>query len=399
MQASGNFEFLSEHSAIYLQLMRTAEAVFISDPNTTLIKIRQLGEALAQDLAVRYGIAFDKQTTQAELLKRLNSVNLLDSNVRNLFHLIRIAGNEAAHEFQTRHREALVALKDARELAVWFHRSFGKQGSSFRPGAFIQPIDPSQQLSTLNQQIDQFKAQLQLAHQQSSTQQDLADLLKQQQAEAELLEALMTEEAQRYQKIIVTYEQDLAAQEELFQTELTQVRTQLAQKNTEAQQSQRRKELLKKIQLANKRVHLTEEQTRLIIDEQLRQLGWAADTKHLRFDLGARPEAKTCKAIAEWPTQGGFADYVLFDGLKAVAVIEAKRRNKNAYNALEQAKQYAAKFKTQEACELVGEWDGYKIPLIFSTNGRAHLPQLTQESGIWFLDLRNTYHQRRVLEH
>lgn len=81
MQASGNFEFLSEHSAIYLQLMRTAEAVFMSDPNTTLIKIRQLGEALAQDLAVRYGIAFDKQTTQAELLKRLNSVNLLDSYV------------------------------------------------------------------------------------------------------------------------------------------------------------------------------------------------------------------------------------------------------------------------------------------------------------------------------
>lgn len=399
MQASENFEFLSEHSAIYLQLMRTAEAVFVSDPNTTLIKIRQLGEALAQDLATRYGINFDKQTTQVELLKRLNSANLLDSNVRNLFHLVRMAGNEAAHEFQTRHREALEALKGARELAVWFHRSFGKQGSAFKAGAFIQPTDPSQQLNALNQQIEQLKAQLQLANQQSSTQQDLAALLKQQQREAQLLEELMTEEAQRYQSIIAAYEQDLVAQEDLFQAELANLRAQLAQKQTEAQQSQRRKELLKKIQLANKQVHLTEEQTRLSIDRQLRDLGWQADSHYIRFDLGVRPEAKTCKAIAEWPTQGGFADYVLFDGLKAVAVIEAKRRHKNAYNALEQAKHYAANFKTQDACELVGEWGSYKIPLIFSTNGRAYLPQLAQESGIWLLDLRDTYQQRRVLEH
>lgn len=48
-----NFDFLKEHDPIFYQLA-TAERAFISDPNTTLIiKLRQLGEAVAQDLAGR----------------------------------------------------------------------------------------------------------------------------------------------------------------------------------------------------------------------------------------------------------------------------------------------------------------------------------------------------------
>jgi hypothetical protein len=65
----------------------------------------------------------------------------------------------------------------------------------------------------------------------------------------------------------------------------------------------------------------------------LRKAGWQADSKTLRFAKGARPEAGVNKAIAEWPTgkdetgNPGFADYVLFVGLKPIAVIEAKRKN------------------------------------------------------------------------
>ncbi|WP_312958381.1 hypothetical protein [Stutzerimonas nitrititolerans] len=60
MASSSNFAFLQEHNPIFLQLASTAEQVFASDPNTTLIKLRQLGEALAQDLASRAGIEFDE---------------------------------------------------------------------------------------------------------------------------------------------------------------------------------------------------------------------------------------------------------------------------------------------------------------------------------------------------
>jgi len=74
MAASSNFAFLQEHDPVFLQLASTAEQVFASDPNTTLIKLRQLGEALAQDLASRAGIEFDATTTQSDLLYKLTEL-------------------------------------------------------------------------------------------------------------------------------------------------------------------------------------------------------------------------------------------------------------------------------------------------------------------------------------
>ena len=56
--STSNFAFLAEHDPVFLQLASTAEQVFAADPNTTLIKLRQLGEALAQDIAARSGIEF-----------------------------------------------------------------------------------------------------------------------------------------------------------------------------------------------------------------------------------------------------------------------------------------------------------------------------------------------------
>jgi len=47
MPRSSNFELLAEYDPVFLQLATAAEQAFSSDPNTTLIKLRQLGEALA----------------------------------------------------------------------------------------------------------------------------------------------------------------------------------------------------------------------------------------------------------------------------------------------------------------------------------------------------------------
>jgi hypothetical protein len=92
-----NFPFLEEHDAVFLQLAVTAERVFFSDPNTTLIKLRQLGEALAQNIAARCGIGFDDQTSQADLLYKINRELRLDPEIRTLFHTLRIEGNKATH--------------------------------------------------------------------------------------------------------------------------------------------------------------------------------------------------------------------------------------------------------------------------------------------------------------
>ena len=69
-------------------------------------------------------------------------------------------------------------------------------------------------------------------------------------------------------------------------------------------------------------------QTRLlIIDQQLRDAGWEADSENLVYAKGARPERGKNKAIAEYPCGRERADYVLFCGLMPVAAVEAKKAN------------------------------------------------------------------------
>jgi len=50
-----NFNFLKKHEPLFFQLAATSEKAFSADPNTTLFKLRQLSEALAQDVACSVG--------------------------------------------------------------------------------------------------------------------------------------------------------------------------------------------------------------------------------------------------------------------------------------------------------------------------------------------------------
>ena len=124
--SKSNFYFLAEHDVLFLELAQAAERAFTSDPNTTLIKLRQLGEALAQHIAVLAGIEFDEQTTQADLLYKINRELKLEPVVRELFHTLRVEGDKATHQFKTQHKEAISGLVVARKLAIWIHQSFGQ---------------------------------------------------------------------------------------------------------------------------------------------------------------------------------------------------------------------------------------------------------------------------------
>lgn len=138
----------------------------------------------------------------------------------------------------------------------------------------------------------------------------------------------------------------------------------------------------------------TEAETRYIIDQQLRQVGWEADTENLRFSNGTRPTKGRNLAIAEWPTDStvgnhGRADYALFIGLQFVGIIEAKAEHKDIPSVIDyQGKDYPRNIRVEDARYQVGTWGSYKVPFTFATNGRPYLEQYKTKSGIWFLDLR-----------
>ncbi|MGO1233088.1 MAG: DUF4145 domain-containing protein, partial [Marinobacter sp.] len=331
-QTSPNFGFLGEHDSLFVELAESAERSFSADPNTTLIKLRQLGEALAQHLAALSGIEFDEQTSQGDLLYRLNRELRLEPQVKELFHTLRIEGNKATHQFRTRHKEAMDGLKLARELAIWFHRSFGKTGANFKPGAFVPPADPSSQLRQLQTDIEKLRHDLQHANMALDSSQQLSQLVEQEKAEYEALALAMDEESRTLAEQARQHEQALAKQQQAYEDKIKTLQQQLTSQD-EQTVSKQRQQVARQTKAASDTLVLNEELTRILIDQQLNEAGWEADSQEITYQKGARPEKGTYRAIAEWPTnhngEKGRADYVLFFGLSPIAVVEAKKENTN----------------------------------------------------------------------
>ena len=143
--------------------------------------------------------------------------------------------------------------------------------------------------------------------------------------------------------------------------------------------------------------------TRELIDEQLRKVGWDANTEEIRYSKGTRPEKGKNMAIAEWPTDsktgsGGYADYALFVGEKMVGIIEAKKKHTNISSVLDgQCKDYAKMIKAEHDKYVIKKYGDYKVPFLFATNGRDYIKQYEEMSGIWFLDTRHQFNTSKAL--
>lgn len=156
MVVSLNFAFLSSHDPQLVRLGALAEQYFTTDPNTSLIKLRQFGELLAQLAAAEVGLYVSPDERQVDLLRRLRDKGLLKGEVDRLFHELRRTGNEATHALVGDYRTALSSLKYARLLGIWFHRAFTRN-PNFNPGPFIPPPDPAVETEALKQELDKLR--------------------------------------------------------------------------------------------------------------------------------------------------------------------------------------------------------------------------------------------------
>lgn len=392
MESMSNFEFLKHHDELLFRLANTAEQCFVPDPNTTLMKVRQLGEALAQNVAARVGVEYGRDVKQVDLLRELEYKLSLDQPIKDAFRTIRQLGNTATHDFTSvSHRDAQKSLMYGHALSAWYHTLFGGESAKgFKIKAFIKPKDPSEEVRLLE---EKFKA-LEIEQQRTTERLQVAEQIKKIEAEkavankkrAEKMQAesrLWEELATEHEEKLASYRQKMDEANVLYKAAFDQ------------QDKQVQNQVIQRVEKS--RLLLSEQETRVLIDQQLNDAGWKADTENLRFAKGARPIATENRAIAEWPTASGPADYVLFMGLTAVAVVEAKKSAKNVYGDIDQAKRYAIGIKEQGSFELAATWGEFKVPLTFATNGRPYLKQLEQESGIWFLDVRDNSNRRKAL--
>lgn len=371
---ASNFGYLHAHDQHLVRLGLLAERYFAEDPNTCLLKLRQLTELLAQLAASNVGMFTSPEEKQVDLLRRLQDQGIVPREVGALFAQVRKAGNEANHRFGGDHRTALLSLRLSWQLGVWFHRTF--KDPSFKSGPFQPPAPPANESVELKAELDALRIDLARYR---AVHQDVAQVLDK--AQAQIRQA----EDDR------AFWENMAAEADSAKTALLQ-RLDLRQAHAAAEPPQAIAKLVAAANSAAAVIQISESDTRKLIDEQLAAAHWKADSAQLTFAKGARPQRGQNLAIAEWPTETGPADYALFIGLTPVAIVEAKRKNIDVSAALQQAKRYSRGFRASPEVVLPSDNFGadaaFRVPLVFSTNARPYLRQLAEKSGVWFCDLR-----------
>lgn len=398
---TGNFDFLQQHHPLLAQLCTAAERNFSHlDPNTCLLKLRQFGEAIAQHLAAVFDLDLSMETKQAELLVTLQRKGHLDRSVADMLHLLRQQGNTANHSFAdvpVTAGQALSALRVARELAVWFHRAFGKGTSSFKPGPFQEPriTDYEALTANLEAQVALRTAEAQNAAVQAATE-------KARREELERASALLAAEKSTWEHLAQEEEQERLRLKADFDAKLRELQAAAAAQTAAPEAGKQvpsAQQLAASLAAATNNIQLDEAETRSIIDAQLREAGWEADTTSMRYSKGARPVAGKNRAIAEWPTESGPADYVLFVGLVPMAVVEAKKFSVDVSTVVGQAERYSLGYLKDGTEQMhAGGWlahhqtvtgaTTYRIPFVYASNGRGYHRQFLGKSGVWFRDLR-----------
>jgi type I restriction enzyme R subunit len=331
-----NFRFLEAVDPALAAPVAQAERYLDDDPAVAIGKMRLFAERAAKRAAAELGVYVDERGDFVETLRTLSYRRAFDERVAGLFNAIRKDGNRAVHDGAGDRATAVRDLGFALKIAEWLYRV--AVDASFRSPSLVVPPrreDEARKLESAKRRIAELEAET---------------------------EKLRREEALRFEARLAELKAASAAPDS------PEIRQKTARAFSFAVD-----------------MDLDEGETRAIIDQQLRDAGWEADTERLKYSLGARPEKGKDKAIAEWPCEGGRADYLLFRGLEPIAVVEAKRAERNVPAVLDQAEKYARSIEGG-------------APFAFATNGRPYLAQLAEASGIWFRDLRSETNHPRALE-
>lgn len=152
MTTSANFRFLMGHDFRLETLGGQAERYFRDDPSTTIGKLRHFSELLAKLIAAQHAEYSGERETFEETLRRLCDRRIIPKETANVFHILRKLGNDAIHEAKGSHADALKSLKFARQLGIWFHRTYGRQ-PNFNAGPFVPPSNAADAAEALREEV------------------------------------------------------------------------------------------------------------------------------------------------------------------------------------------------------------------------------------------------------
>jgi type I restriction enzyme R subunit len=304
---SQNFEPLRNLWPELASLGGFAERYSHSDPPSALIKLRIFCEQIVKELYQRHDVSFWDRESLRDLLVDDRFSSLLPKVVLNKLHLLRKAGNKAAHGGQPSVTDAIYGLREAWDLGRWLFLTYAGGNAKAFPN-FREPV-PTRD----------------------------AGRLEREKKEAE----------------------KRAAEQELQLQELLREREELRAQADEAQRSEAELNRMRAAGIAAAQaLDFDEETTRIrLIDRQLMEAGWKLDPAG-----GNTEEVSRETEVPDQPTHTGlgYADYVLWDdsGLP-LAVIEAKKTAESPEKGQTQARMYADGLEKRHG----------RRPVVFYTNG------------------------------
>lgn len=338
---ASNFKFLESEFPVLAKFGGLAEQYCYTDPNSCLMKLGMIGETIVNLMFTYDKIPMPYENTAVNRINVLSSEGLLTKDLTDILHALRKVRNKAVHENYAKESDCPIFLQMAYSLSEWFMQTYGDW--NYQHQNFVMPVKDEDK----NKKIVAF------------------DKAKEQEQEERLVKSA------------------IACAEQAKKVDKKERQNQASKMASQRQKS--------------------EAETRYMIDEQLRQVGWEANTQEIRYSKGSRPVKGRNMAIAEWPTDStvskkGYADYALFVGRKLVGIIEAKAEHKDIPSVIDyQGKDYPKNIRKEDAEYQIGTWGKYKVPFTFATNGRPYLEQFKTKSGIWFLDLRDSSNVPRAL--
>jgi type I restriction enzyme, R subunit len=392
LQAS-NFTFLEEHSPQLCRLGVLAEQYFLSDATSALTKLRQFGEFIAKDVAAQHAILPAGLPNFDDVLRSLKTKGTIPREISDYFYHLKRVGNAAVHEDIGSPTDALLALKIARAIGLWYHRTYAG-GTGYKAGPFIPPSTPVDATEALRDEL----SALRKAVQSSANTAAKAQLAAQQAEEESAKLAASMDQAAEQQSFWENYAAETEAALRAAEKALA-----ATQASAEAAPPQQLELLIRSGIEQAQSIDIDEATTRVLIDEHLRSAGWEVDSAVLRHAEGVRPAYGKAMAIAEWPTKSGPVDYALFVDGRCVGVIEAKRQFSDVPGRIGQAKRYATGIDLSfDELPDGGPWvdgdDRFRVPFLFVTNGRPYVKQLATKSGTWFWDARTGSPPRALVD-
>ena len=332
-----NFQTLTKDYREYAKLASSAESLIYTDPRSSLTVFGTFGEQLTKEI-LHLDNLVDWDLNQKQRIEKLAlSKNEYPAVVLTALNDIRRKRNSATHDdqFIATKSDALEIDKKAYLVWKWFLEVY----SLDQVPDYVKPTD---------QRV----------------------ILKNQEAKIKALEEKIKQlQENRPQEVKIT-----------------------------ADEQARRHDI--NVEFA-KRHRLTEAETRQLIDQQLRDAGWEADSDRLNnWTHQTEPEKSRNMVIAEWVLPNGHrADYALFKGLEFYGIVEAKKWDQDIAGQMAQPKEYSKEVPFRSDYQLVSnEMGEYKVPFIYTANGRPYLKQYQEKSGIWFWDARNPKENAYALE-